>query len=53
MSGITYCHNCKKVLAETKTVKEAQNLAVLHMRMTPHILVFGYSTQKAKKNGFI
>jgi hypothetical protein len=53
MAGVTYCHICKKVLARTKTKSEACKLATIHMAATPHILVFGYSTQQAKKNGFI
>lgn len=46
MAGITYCHECKKVLAETSTKEEARKKAVLHMSMTPHILVFGYSASE-------
>jgi len=38
----TYCHICLKKLADNISLKEARRLAVLHMRMTPHILVFGY-----------
>lgn len=53
MAGITYCHHCEKVLAETKTKDEACALARLHMAATTHIMVFGYSKQEAKKRGFI
>jgi len=53
MAGITYCHDCKKVLARTGTVEEAQSNAVIHMAATPHILVFGYSEQRAKELGLI
>jgi len=53
MAGVTYCYICKKVLARTKTVAEARNLACIHMAATPHIMVFGYSTQQAKARGYI
>lgn len=51
--AICYCHQCKKVLAKAKNRAEACQLAVLHMGLTPHIMVFGYTNANAKKQGLI
>jgi len=51
--AVVYCHQCKKALTRAKNYKEACRLATIHMAATPHIMVFGYTDQKAKKLGLI
>ncbi len=51
--AVVYCHQCKKVLTRAKNKAEACRLATVHMGGTPHILVFGYTDQEAKKQGLI
>jgi len=52
--AIVYCHDCKKVLiSDVKGKERAAGLARLHMAATPHIMVFGYTDQEAKKQGLI
>lgn len=51
--AIVYCHQCRKLLTRAKNKEEACRLATIHMAGTPHILVFGYTDQEAKKQGLI
>lgn len=51
--GIVYGHQCRKLLTRAKNKEEACRLATIHMAGTPHILVFGYTDQEAKKQGLI
>ncbi len=53
MAGVCFCHHCKKVLTRRESVAKARSDARIHMAATPHIMVFGYSIQEAKKKGLI
>ncbi len=46
MVGVAYCHECGKIIGKARNVTDARRMAVLHMGLTPHIMVFGYSPKK-------
>lgn len=45
----TICHECKKVIAECESLQQARANAVLHYKLTPHLICFGYSDAEAEE----
>jgi len=45
----TVCLECREVLLETETKEQAQYFAMLHTRLSPHLLCFGYDRAEAAR----